>query len=1250
MKRILILLAVLVVVAGLLFAFSRRTPVAEQQAGGVDSQTSADPNAAVAALDRTREALEATENFDSKIADKDWNTLLEQSPNDRSIALNRALNRVLLVDSLTGQATNSMLTAEEKQATRRQLPEAIDAARKAVDDFEKIDGDAVVGLWLRTRVDLHEASLLPATMTRSLRKDYFDRLVTAIHGDMGKRPESVILGGPLTTILDEMEDPIQGLPKAIQQQAAKTLGVMSDQHPENLFLALRAARIQLAIASPDASKAVQRTGRLASAIEPSLRRQTEPIGLTPSELVNQIIEAIGKKDFSTAENQMLLWFNVLNSTELVKTDRRRASPHPLDRLSFDSMRRASAQVAKSIGTSTAVSNIEFRTAKVGEIDNVKAAMPIDFNLDLNLDVITTTAEGNITLFQSPSSGAGNWDVAGSVDLGISVVGLGIADLFMVDSSDPNRLQYTTPDTTSSRHNTFFTVMAYGDEGIKFIAVDGRPTTALEERLSVIDKATGLEEVRSISSMIAGDLEGDGDLDLVVATGDKGIRTFINRGNRTFFETATVGEANSLVNQTSIIDMQIVDLDRDLDLDIVTLDQDGKVGLLENFLHLQFRFRSLKEIPAVESAFSVAVEDIDGNVSWDLIVTGAEKTVFAYSQTADAGAWTIDQTKVTDQRGSSLLLADFDNDLAFEAVQSSESGAVVIRLVDAGVQSVDTIEAVLGDQLVATADFNQDGLLDVLSLNGGKPVVATNTTATDNHYLQVRFRGIDDNNVNSGRVNHYSIGSIVEMRAGPYYRAEVITSPTTHFGLGKIDDATTLRVIFPNGLTQTIRDPGIDSLVEEEQTLKGSCPYLYAWDGEKYAFVTDCLWAAPLGLQVADGVVAKDRPWEYLKVDGDFVAEHDGRYDLRITEELWEVAYIDYVSLIAVDHPQEVDIWTNEKVGPAPIATPTVYAFPAESRTSAKQAKDARGRDITKMLSTIDKEYVQGFDRRIRQGLCPPHWIDVEFAEDFVPDAKSDQSIFLVLTGWILPTDTSLNIQIDQNPELPPIEFPSLWVPDPDAESGWRKAIDYVGFPGGKTKTIVVDVTDEMNRDDPRLRIRTSAQIYWDCAELVVQSEPASTTSHELMLRDSELVYRGFSRRVKESPLAPETYDYSHATMSPKWPPLRGQFTNYDACTVQLSAWDDSMVVMGSGDELRLQFSVPEHPVPPGWKRDFILHCVGWDKDADLNTLSGQSAGPLPFREMETYPPSRRQADQLEAVNQKNSDSRQRTQSFRAFWN
>jgi hypothetical protein len=261
----------------------------------------------------------------------------------------------------------------------------------------------------------------------------------------------------------------------------------------------------------------------------------------------------------------------------------------------------------------------------------------------------------------------------------------------------------------------------------------------------------------------------------------------------------------------------------------------------------------------------------------------------------------------------------------------------------------------------------------------------------------------------------------------------------------------------------------------------------------------------------------------------------------------------------------------------------------------------------------------------------------------------DPSVYLVLRGWILPTDTSLNIQIDQNPELPAIEFPSVWVPDSTVDSGWRNAIEFMGFPGGKTKTIVVDVTKHLQPNDPRLRVRTSAQIYWDSASLAVVEDASPIVQQKLVMSDAEVTFHGFSRRIKTDPTRPETYDYGQADPIPKWPPLRGQVSQFAKCTGELIHWDDSMVVISGGDEIRMRFTPPQNPVPPGWKRDFILHCVGWDKDADLNTLTGQSIGPLPIREMSGYPPTANSAAQFDAVRQKNSSSLRRRQSFRAFW-
>jgi hypothetical protein len=315
--------------------------------------------------------------------------------------------------------------------------------------------------------------------------------------------------------------------------------------------------------------------------------------------------------------------------------------------------------------------------------------------------------------------------------------------------------------------------------------------------------------------------------------------------------------------------------------------------------------------------------------------------------------------------------------------------------------------------------------------------------------------------------------------------------------------------------------------------------------------------------------------------------------------------------------------------------------------------DTNGTDVSDLLKTRDQDFVQGFDRRLRQGLCPPHWIDLDFGDldlaDEVDQDVGSPAIYLVLTGWILPTDTSLNIQIDQNPELPSVEYPSVWVPDSAQKGGWRKAIPFMGFPGGKTKTIVVDVTDAIERHDVRLRIRTSAQIYWDDAQLAVQTQPAPFVTHDTELISADLAYHGFSAKIRNGQQRPEIYDYRQPSETPRWPPLRGTLTHFGPCDGLVGQWDDQMVVMGAGDELRMAFAVPKAPLPDGWKRDFVLHCVGWDKDADLNTLTGQMTGPLPYRKMGQYPPDAGSLAQAKAVERKNRTHLRRQQSFRAFW-
>ncbi len=297
----------------------------------------------------------------------------------------------------------------------------------------------------------------------------------------------------------------------------------------------------------------------------------------------------------------------------------------------------------------------------------------------------------------------------------------------------------------------------------------------------------------------------------------------------------------------------------------------------------------------------------------------------------------------------------------------------------------------------------------------------------------------------------------------------IRDPVAHFGIADFKPQN-LRVIFNNGLTQDNTKVAANMLVEEIQELKGSCPFVYGWDGTRWQLITDLLWNAPLGLQVDRGQPLPDRRWEYLMLPGALMQPKDGYYELRVTEELWEVAYFDHMTLTAVDHPADVDVFTNEKVGPPNIAEPKIIT--AREKTFARRATDSHGRDCVATLSQVDGHYVQAFDELICQGLAEPHFVELDFGP-----LDPSKPWKLYLNGWMHPADTSLNIGMAQNPERRGPEPPSLWVVN--QEGKWICAQPFMGFPGGKPKSIVIDLAGVFQSDDHRIRIATSQQLYWD---------------------------------------------------------------------------------------------------------------------------------------------------------------------------
>jgi hypothetical protein len=123
-----------------------------------------------------------------------------------------------------------------------------------------------------------------------------------------------------------------------------------------------------------------------------------------------------------------------------------------------------------------------------------------------------------------------------------------------------------------------------------------------------------------------------------------------------------------------------------------------------------------------------------------------------------------------------------------------------------------------------------------------------------------------------------------------------------------------------------------------------------------------------------------------------------------------------------------------------------------------------------------------------------------------------------------------------------------------------------------------------------------------------------------------LRFRGFSKAtIHPERKQPESFDYARVAPASMWNPTAGMYTRYGDVRPLLASIDDQLVLMGSGDELRLRFPAASLPVlAAGWRRDFLLFVDGWAKDGDANTAYSQSVQPLPFHGMSQYPYSGRE--------------------------
>ena len=763
----------------------------------------------------------------------------------------------------------------------------------------------------------------------------------------------------------------------------------------------------------------------------------------------------------------------------------------------------------------------------------------------------------------------------------------------------------------------------------------------------------LPDLAGLVWLLVCDLDHDGNLDLVAGL-PQGVRVLRNRGDWLFDDISSRSEGlEKLATSAGVYG----DFDRDGDLDFLLADPAGKAILLDNQRSGRFTVRAAGELPARTMHLLAFDANNDGRL--DLLASHADGATLFYAEddkAPPAGA----RTFVRLTPGAPVTQAgafDYDNDgrLDLWLLTDGERPLRLFHNRPGGLfpDASELLPAVADPpRSVVPADVDGDGDLDLLLAGPNGVEVLRNDGGNQNHWLSLRLRALPAREAagegQAAKCNYFNIGGTVELKAGRHYVYRQVRGPTTHLGLGPRTRADLLRVVWTNGVPQAVIRPQADQTLSEEQMAKGSCPFLFAWDGTRFVFVTDCLWSSALGMQLAHGVFMDHRRQEnHLVIPPEKLRPKDGEYVLQFTNELWEVPYLDQAELWAVDHPPDVEVCTNQRVPPN-TAEP-FHLLTVRQRRPPLAARDHRGRDVLDIIRRRDGRYLGGFTRLRYVGLAEPHWLELDLG-----DLRGAKEATLFLTGWVWPTDTSANVAISQDPRFrggPQViggsSPPALLVPD--GRGGWVTAAPCVGFPAGKLQTVAVPLPlDRLPPGDGRVRLATSMELYWDEVFFTVDEPRAAVEVARLPVAAADLHYRGYSRISQASPTSPHLYDYDDVDPRPRWLPIRGRYTRYGDVTELLHQPDSRYVIMGTGDELTLRFPAP--PPAAGRTRSFIFYANGWLKDFDLNGAASDQIGPLPFDGMSRYPYCEPEQYPTTAEHERFQKTYlTRTEDWEAFW-
>ncbi len=779
-------------------------------------------------------------------------------------------------------------------------------------------------------------------------------------------------------------------------------------------------------------------------------------------------------------------------------------------------------------------------------------------------------------------------------------------------------------------------------------------------------------------IFAGDLDNDGFEDCVIV-GDRVTHVFRGGEGGVFTDVAEKAGVSKLGGRDAVL----VDLDHTGKLDLIGVDaRDGRPRVLRN--RGEIVFDDVTEECGMPKGLAgvarVAAIDFNGDGATDLIVS-REGEAAALIENVLLGMVTLGDTGPTPwPTGGGLAVGDLNNDLRPDFVVASKRGIEVVYGPDAGrvgirdsgfeIQHVELVdydndgwldvfavgagvrvwrnvglegfeevtgalglgerhegtkarrhEGMEGVETLTAGDLDADGDTDlVLSMVGGGLRYLRNDGGDANRQLKLRLTGT--------RSNRSGVGVLIELRAGGFRTARTVSRFPVEIGVGRRERVDTLTVVWSDQIVQaevfvevTAKQP---LLLKEPRVTSASCPYLYAWDGAGFRFVTDILGASPVGLPMSDRELIASDVDEYVRIgDASMFPRREGRYEVAVTEELREVLYLDQARVVAVDHPFGTEVHSTDKLRPAPFEASELVALGGQRRllgatvtsgegTEGRRDEGTKEKDVTGSLSEIDGVYCSPPKVRRAQlrGLAEAHAVTFDFGP-----VEADERLVLALTGWLLYGGGTANVAASHDPELPD-PFPVLWY---ETTGGtWTRVDVVVGAPAGRTKTILVELTGALRPGTGRFRLTSGLEIHWDRIAMFERWGDERVTIRALKPVGAELGWHGFGVVGGRAPCEPEQPSYADVSPIPKWRfTPSGWCTRYGDVGELVGSRDGALAILNGGDGLLLSFDAADVPaLGDGLVRDFFFHSVGWEKDADYHVRFGRTVEPLPFHGMD----------------------------------